>query len=189
MPRTRRAADGCSSRTRHASSASRHERGRQPFAAHHAGSAAPLVHAAVGARDGGMVAGVLLGHFAPQVGERMQPLGDAFIKAMRMLIAPIVFATVVVGIASMGDMARVGRVALKALIYFEVMTTIALVLALAVVNIWRPGAGMHIDVRTLDPSAVVSYTRAPEQGVIPFLMNIIPGTVMGAFADGNVLQV
>ena len=137
----------------------------------------------------GMVAGVLLGHFAPQLGERLQPLGDAFIKLMRMLIAPIVFATVVVGIASMGDMARVGRVALKALIYFEVMTTIALVLALAVVNIWRPGAGMHIDVRTLDPSAVVSYTRAPEQGVIPFLMNIIPGTVMSAFADGNVLQV
>ena len=136
----------------------------------------------------GMVLGVLVGHFAPHVGEQLQPLGDAFIKAMRMLIAPIVFATVVVGIANMHDMARVGRVALKALIYFEVMTTIALVLALAVVNIWRPGVGMHIDARTLDASAVAS-AQASEQGVVPFLLNIIPGTVMGAFTEGNVLQV
>jgi aerobic C4-dicarboxylate transport protein len=137
----------------------------------------------------GMVAGVLLGHFAPRIGERLQPLGDAFIKAMRMLIAPIVFATVAVGIANMRDMARVGRVALKALIYFEVVTTLALVLALAVVNLWRPGAGMHIDARSLDASAVASYARATEQGVVPFLLNIIPATVMGAFAEGNVLQV
>jgi aerobic C4-dicarboxylate transport protein len=137
----------------------------------------------------GMVAGVLLGHFAPRIGERLQPLGDAFIKAMRMLIAPIVFATVSVGIANMRDMARVGRVALKALIYFEVVTTLALVLALAVVNLWRPGAGMHIDARSLDASAVASYARATEQGVVPFLLNIIPATVMGAFAEGNVLQV
>ncbi|PYR65685.1 MAG: C4-dicarboxylate transporter DctA [Acidobacteria bacterium] len=111
----------------------------------------------------GMAAGVLLGIFAPQVGERLQPLGDAFIKAVRMLIAPIVFCTVVVGIAKMGDMARVGRVALKTLIYFEVMTSIALVLGLVIVNIWRPGAGMHLDARALDTSA--------------------------AFAEGNVLQV
>ena len=138
----------------------------------------------------GMAAGILLGHFAPHVGERLQPLGDAFIKAMRMLIAPIVFATVVVGIANMGDMARVGRVALKTLIYFEVMTTIALVLGLAIVNIWRPGAGMHIDARGLDTSAAAPYlTLAPEQGAIPFLMNIIPATIFGAFAEGNVLQV
>jgi aerobic C4-dicarboxylate transport protein len=137
----------------------------------------------------GMVAGVLLGHFAPRAGEQLQPLGDAFIKAMRMLIAPIVFATVAVGIANMRDMARVGRVALKALIYFEVVTTLALVLALAVVNLWRPGAGMHIDARSLDPSAVASYARATEQGVVPFLLNIIPATVVGAFAEGNVLQV
>ena len=137
----------------------------------------------------GMVGGVLLGHFAPRAGEQLQPLGDAFIKAMRMLIAPIVFATVAVGIANMRDMARVGRVALKALIYFEVVTTLALVLALAVVNLWRPGAGMHIDARSLDPSAVASYARATEQGVVPFLLNIIPATVVGAFAEGNVLQV
>ena len=137
----------------------------------------------------GMVLGVLVGHFAPQAGEQLQPLGDAFIKAMRMLIAPIVFATVVVGIANMRDMARVGRVALKALIYFEIMTTLALVLALAVVNIWRPGVGMHIDARTLDASAVTSYAQASGQGVVPFLLNIIPTTVMSAFAEGNVLQV
>src|SRR5213080_645687 len=95
----------------------------------------------------------------------------------------------VVGIAIMRDMARVGRVALKALIYFEIMTTLALVLALAVVNIWRPGAGMHIDARSLDASAVASYAQASERGVVPFLLNIIPTTVMGAFAEGNVLQV
>ena len=115
----------------------------------------------------GMIGGVLLG-------ERLQPLGDAFVKAMRMLIAPIVFSTVVVGIANMGDMARVGRVALKALIYFEIMTTIALILGLVVVNLWQPGAGMHIDARGLanpgdrrtlvvhgiDPSIDHGHTRA-----------------------------
>jgi len=138
----------------------------------------------------GMVAGVVLGHFAPQAGDKMQPLADAFIKAIRMVIAPIVFATVVVGIANMGDMARVGRVALKALIYFEIMTTVALVLGLAVVNVWRPGAGMHIAVEGLDTSAVAPYVAlAPEQGVVPFLANIIPATIFGAFAEGNVLQV
>jgi len=138
----------------------------------------------------GMAAGVLLGIFAPQVGERLQPLGDAFIKAVRMLIAPIVFCTVVVGIAKMGDMARVGRVALKTLIYFEVMTSIALVLGLVIVNIWRPGAGMHLDARALDTSAAAPYIAlAPEQGAIPFLLNIIPTTIAGAFAEGNVLQV
>ena len=138
----------------------------------------------------GMVGGVLIGHFAPHFGERLQPLGDAFIKAMRMLIAPIVFTTVVLGITNMGDMARVGRVALKALIYFEVMTTIALALGLAMVNIWRPGVGMHINPGTLDTSAVASYiARVPEQGLVPFLLNVIPSTLAGAFAEANVLQV
>ena len=138
----------------------------------------------------GMIAGVILGQVAPRAGETLQPLGDAFIKAMRMLIAPIVFATVSVGIANMGDMARVGRVALKALIYFEVMTTVALVLGLVVVNLWQPGAGMHIDAASLDTAAVAPYAAlAPQQGVVPFLMNVIPGTLVGAFAEGNVLQV
>ena len=118
----------------------------------------------------GMIGGVLLGHVAPEAAERLQPLGDGFVKAMRMLIAPIVFCTVVVGIANMGDMARVGRVALKALIYFEVMTTIALILGLMMVNVWQPGAGMHIDPRRLESSSVAPYVAlAPEQGVVPFL--------------------
>lgn len=137
-----------------------------------------------------MIAGILLGHFSPGLGTRMQPFGDAFIKAIRMLIAPIVFCTVVLGIANMNDMARVGRVAVKALIYFEVMTTIALVLGLGAVNLWRPGAGMNVDPAALDASTVASYlARAPEQGAVPFLMNILPTTVFGALAEGNVLQV
>ena len=143
------------------------------------------VHVAIG-----MVGGVLIGHFAPHLGERLQPLGDGFIKVMRLLIAPIVFTTVVLGITNMGDMARVGRVALKALVYFEVMTTIALALGLAMVNIWRPGVGMHINPGALDTSAVASYiARVPEQGIVPFLLNVIPSTLVGAFAEGNVLQV
>jgi aerobic C4-dicarboxylate transport protein len=138
----------------------------------------------------GMIAGVVIGYFLPELGQRLQPLGDAFIKAMRMLIAPIVFATVVVGIANMGDMARVGRVALKALVYFEVMTTLALVLGLLVVNLWRPGDGMHIDPKAIDTSAVAGYVAAaPAQGVVPFLLNVIPATMAGAFAEGNILQV
>ena len=138
----------------------------------------------------GMAAGVLLGHFWPAAGERMQPFGDLFIKAIRMLVAPIVFCTVVLGIANMNDMTRVGRVAIKALIYFEIVTTIALVLGLIMVNLWRPGAGMNVDPATLDTAAVSGYVaRAPEQGVVPFLMNLVPATVVGAFAEGHVLQV
>lgn len=137
-----------------------------------------------------MVAGVIVGHVWPMAGERMQPLGDAFIKAIRMLVAPIVFATVVLGIANMHDMARVGRVALKTLIYFEVVTTAALVIGLVMVNLWRPGAGLHVDPARLDQSAVAAYVaRAPEQGVVPFLVNIIPTTLVGAFAEGQILQV
>ena len=137
-----------------------------------------------------MAAGVLLGHVAPAAGERMQPLGDAFIKAIRMLIAPIVFTTVVLGIANMNDMARVGRVAIKALIYFEAVTTIALVLGLLIVNLWKPGAGMNVNPNGLDTSAVESYVaRAPQEGLVAFLLQIIPNTVFGAFADGHVLQV
>jgi aerobic C4-dicarboxylate transport protein len=138
----------------------------------------------------GMLAGVVSGVVAPEFSQRLQPLGDAFIKAMRMLIAPIVFTTVVLGIANMGDMARVGRVALKALIYFEIMTTLALVLGLFVVNLWQPGADMHVSIDSLDAASVATYVaRVPEQGVVPFLMNIIPNTLVGAFAEGQVLQV
>src|SRR6187455_3163073 len=101
-----------------------------------------------------IVLGILLGHFYPSTGESMKPLGDAFIKLIKMLIAPIIFCTVVHGIASMEDMKKVGRVGLKALIYFEVMTTVALVIGLLVVNTWRPGEGMNIDPATLDTAAV-----------------------------------
>ncbi len=120
----------------------------------------------------------------------MQPLGDAFIKAIRMLIAPIVFCSVVHGVARMADMARVGRTALKALVYFEVLTTVALIVGLAMVNLLRPGAGMNVDLSHVDASAVQTYvTSARGQTPVALLMNIIPQTVVSAFAEGNVLQV
>src|SRR5580698_4966440 len=105
----------------------------------------------------GMAVGILLGILQPGLGARMQPLGDAFIKAIRMLIAPIIFCTVVHGIARMSDMARVGRVAIKAIVYFEVLTTIALVIGLAAVNILQPGKGMNVDLSHVDTAAVKPY--------------------------------
>ena len=129
--------------------------------------------------------GVLLGVFYPDIGAQMKPLGDAFIKLIKMLIAPIIFCTVVHGIASMEDMKKVGRVGIKALIYFEVMTTIALVIGLIIVNLWQPGVGMNIDPASLDAKAVAAYTaKAGEQSTVDFLLHIIPTTVVGAFADG-----
>jgi len=137
-----------------------------------------------------MALGIALGVVNPDLATSMQPLGDAFIKAIRMLIAPIIFCTVVHGIARMADMARVGRVALKSIIYFEVITTIALVIALVMVNLLAPGAGMDIDPSTINASAIEPYVKQTASvGVVPFLMNIIPGTFVGAFAEGNVLQV
>ncbi|HEX3442300.1 MAG TPA: C4-dicarboxylate transporter DctA [Pseudolabrys sp.] len=138
----------------------------------------------------GIVLGVLVGIFFPQIGEHLHPLGDGFIKLIRMLIAPIIFCTVVHGIASIGEMKKVGRVALKALIYFEVMTTIALLVGLLVVNIWRPGDGMNVDVHALNPATVKVYTTAAQHAdAIDFLMNIIPKTFIGAFSEGNLLGV
>lgn len=137
-----------------------------------------------------MAAGIALGIFHPDMAEKMQPFGDAFIKAIRMLIAPIIFCTVVHGIAHMADMARVGRVALKAIVYFEIITTIALVIALIMVNLLKPGAGMNIDPTTINASVVEPYVKQTAAvGFVPFLMNIIPGTFIGAFAEGNILQV
>jgi aerobic C4-dicarboxylate transport protein len=137
-----------------------------------------------------MAAGIALGALNPELGAKMQPLGDAFIKAIRMLIAPIIFCTVVSGIAHMADMAKVGRVAIKALLYFEVITTFALIIALVAVNIWRPGVGMNIDPATLNASLVEPYVKQTAAvGLVPFLMNIIPQTFVGAFAEGNILQV
>jgi aerobic C4-dicarboxylate transport protein len=137
-----------------------------------------------------MALGIALGIVAPDLAGQMGPLGDAFIKLIRMLIAPIIFCTVVTGIAHMADMARVGRVAIKALIYFEVMTTIALIIGLLAVNILQPGAGMNVDVSKLNPSVVEPYVKLThEVGFVPFLVNIIPSSFVGAFTEGNILQV
>ena len=137
-----------------------------------------------------MALGIALGMAAPDLASRMGPLGDAFIKVIRVLIAPIIFCTVVTGIAHMADMARVGRVAIKAIVYFEVMTTIALIIGLLAVNIMQPGTGMNVDVSKLNPSIVEPYVKLThEVGFVPFLMNIIPSTFVGAFTDGNILQV
>ncbi len=137
-----------------------------------------------------MAIGILLGVVRPDIGAQMQPLGDAFIKAIRMLIAPIIFCTVVHGIARMADMARVGRVALKAIVYFEVMTTIALIIGLIAVNVLKPGAGMNIDPASINAAAIEPYVKQTAAvGFVPFLMNIIPSTFVGAFAEGNILQV
>jgi aerobic C4-dicarboxylate transport protein len=134
--------------------------------------------------------GVLLGHYYPQLGEQMKPLGDGFIKLIKMIIAPIIFCTVVHGIASMQDMKKVGRVGLKALIYFEVLTTLALIVGLVVVNILKPGVGMNIDASTIDTRSIQGFVaRSTEQSTIQFLMDVIPNTVVGAFAQGEILQV
>lgn len=134
--------------------------------------------------------GVMLGAFVPDLGAKMKPLGDAFIKLIKMMIAPIIFATVVVGIAKMGDMKEVGRVGVKALFYFEAVTTLALVIGLVVVNVLKPGAGLNVDPSTLDAHSVAKYAaNAKEMSSIDFLMHIIPDTVVGAFANGEILQV
>ena len=134
--------------------------------------------------------GIALGMADADLAATMQPLGDAFIKAIRMLIAPIIFCSVVHGIAHMADMARVGRVALKAIVYFEIMTTVAMVIGLDAVNLLKPGVGMNIDPATVNASAVEPYVKMTAAvGFVPFLMNIIPGTIVGAFAEGDILQV
>ncbi len=134
--------------------------------------------------------GVILGHFAPPTAVAMKPFGDGFIKLIKMIIAPIIFCTVVVGIAGMGDMKKVGRVGGKALLYFEVVSTLALIIGLLVVNNVKPGVGMNADVSTLDTKAVAAYvSKAQAQSSVDFLMNIIPNSVVDAFAKGDILQV
>ena len=138
----------------------------------------------------GMIIGVLLGYFYPQAASAMKPLGDAFIKLIRMVIAPIIFCTVVHGIASMSDLKKVGKVALKALIYFEAVTTLALAVALVIVNVWQPGVGMNIDPGAIDAKPIQAYTTtAGQQSAVEFFLHVIPGTVVGAFAEGEILQV
>ncbi len=134
--------------------------------------------------------GILLGHFYPELGAQMKPLGDAFVKLIKMIIAPVIFCTVVTGIAGMESMKAVGRTGAVALLYFEVVSTIALIIGLIIVNVVQPGAGMNVDPATLDAKAVAVYAeQAKDQGIVAFLLDIIPGSVIGAFASGNILQV
>ena len=134
--------------------------------------------------------GVALGFFYPATAETMKPLGDGFIKLIKMMIAPIIFTTVVVGIAKIGDMKEVGRVGLKALIYFELVSSLALTIGLVVVNVVRPGAGVNADVSTLNTKAIESYaTSAKSLSTVDMLLHIIPESAVGAFAGGEILQV
>lgn len=137
-----------------------------------------------------IVIGVLLGHFYPQTGAAMKPLGDGFIKLIKMIIAPIIFCTVVVGIAGMEDMKKVGKTGGLALLYFEIVSTIALIVGLVIINIVRPGAGMNVDVSQLDAKSIAAYTAPGQmQGTVDFLLHVIPSTVVDAFAKGEILQV
>ena len=134
--------------------------------------------------------GVAIGHFYPQAGVALKPLGDGFVKLIKMAIAPIIFCTVVSGIAGMQNMKAVGKTGGLALLYFEIVSSVALVIGLVVVNLVQPGAGMHVDVATLNTSGITAYTQAgAQQSTIGFFLNIIPSTVVGAFATGDILQV
>ena len=134
--------------------------------------------------------GAALGHFWPAIGADMKPLGDGFIKLIKMIIAPVIFLTVTSGIASMRKLDSVGRVGAKALGYFLVFSTLALALGLLVANVLQPGAGLHIDAGALDPKAVADYAaKAKSQSITEFVLNIIPATAVGAFTSGEILQV
>ena len=137
-----------------------------------------------------MALGALLGHFQPDLGARMQPLGELFINLVRMIIGPVIFCTVFHGVASMNDMKRVGRVALKALVYFEAITLTALVFAIVAVNLWQPGAGMNVDANALDANAIGSAAKAAQdQTFAQYILRIVPTTFTSAFVQGEVLQV
>lgn len=134
--------------------------------------------------------GILLGHYYPETGVALKPLGDGFVKLIKMVIAPIIFCTVVSGIAGMQSMKSVGKTGGYALLYFEIVSTVALIIGLVVVNVVQPGAGMHVDVSTLNASSVAAYAAAgAQQTTVGFLLNVIPNTVVGAFANGDILQV
>ncbi len=136
-----------------------------------------------------IVAGAALGYFFPATAIDMQPFGDGFVKLVRMMIAPIIFITVVVGIGKLTNTAEVGRIGLKAIVYFEVMTTIAMLIGLVVGHVVHPGVGLNVDPASLDAKAVAEYTTAPHLGVAEFLLNIIPDSIVGAFAKGDILPV
>jgi aerobic C4-dicarboxylate transport protein len=154
----------------------------------------------------GMVLGVLVGYFLPEKrplrfhlfgdnwsfsGANLKPLSDAFIRLIRMMIAPIIFTTVVTGIAGMGNLKRLGRIGLKSFIYFEVMTTLALIMGWIVAAVFKPGGGMNVEVSTLNTQDLKSTLEAAKQhhSIIDFVLNIIPKTIVGSFADGEILQV
>jgi aerobic C4-dicarboxylate transport protein len=137
-----------------------------------------------------IILGIVLGVYQPALAESLKPLGDGFIKLVKMMIAPIIFSTIVTGIAGMQDTKKVGRVGVKAIVYFEIVSTVALIIGLIVVNIFQPGSGMNIDPATLDQAAVSKYvTPAQGHGVVDFFLNIIPENIVGALANGNLLQV
>jgi len=133
---------------------------------------------------------IILGHFYPQTAIEMKPLGDGFVKLIKMIIAPIIFCTVVTGISGMQDMKKLGRVGVKALLYFEVVSTIALLIGLVVIHVFQPGNGMNIDISTLDPEKLSAYVKADKpHSLTEFILNIIPSSVVDAFAKGETLQV
>ncbi len=137
-----------------------------------------------------IVIGIGIGHFYPDSGAAMKPLGDGFIKLIKMMIAPIIFCTVVTGISGMENMKKVGKTGGLALLYFEVVSTVALIIGLLVINIIKPGVGMNIDPSTLDTAAVTAYTGpANQMSTIEFILNVIPTTLVDAFAKGEILQV
>jgi len=138
----------------------------------------------------GIVAGILVGIVYPHFAQQLKPFGDGFIKLIRMMVAPIIFFSVVVGIASVGSARKLGRVGIKALFYFEVVTTLALLIGMAVATAFQPGRGMNVDPATLDAKAVAQYTAdSSHLGVTDFLLNIIPDTFLGAFIHGEILQI
>jgi aerobic C4-dicarboxylate transport protein len=138
----------------------------------------------------GIVAGILVGHFYPDIGANLKPLGDLFIKLIRMLLAPIIFASVVVGIARMSDLHQAGRVGVKAVLYFEAASSVALVVGLFIVNVIKPGSGMNIDPAHIDSTAIAGYTHAAhDHTTLGFLMSIVPNSIVGAFANGDILPI
>ena len=137
-----------------------------------------------------IIIGVILGHFYPESGAAMKPLGDGFIKLIKMIIAPIIFCTVVIGIAGMEDMKKVGKTGGLALLYFEVVSTLALLVGLVIVNVLHPGVGMNVDVSTLDTKSIAAYTGPGKIGTVTeYLMHIIPNSMIDAFAQGDILQI
>jgi aerobic C4-dicarboxylate transport protein len=135
--------------------------------------------------------GATLGHFYPDMGVALKPFGDGFIKLIKMIIAPLIFCSIVLGIGGMEDVKKIGRLGAKSMIYFQVTTFVAMFIAMAVINIAKPGDGMNVDLRQLDTSQVGSYIEGSKEqkGVVQFLLDIIPDNVIGSLSEGNILQV